>query len=370
MKAEQDDNSIDDDDQKCYLWRRRAKSESPTDVYEDKRSFFPQDNSQVNGFNGLEQPKSSKKSPHLVQRTQVNRARFILAKIAKNEAKGRTHPNDARDKVRCLATIEKFEKHKRENPPDFQLPNPQPKQKGPPVKRRRSAKRSKAGGPPKTKKLNEVVEDNLVMALVDELHDDGRLLNEKWEEIESILADMVTDRLMAVPQGPIPSFDSSEVIRGHRVIRCDDGFSKIFLAECVSRIGDSWNGLRIRLVHASQIPRRPQARIWLPKGQTDYTRVMSCLRAQNLDVDMSDWVILRAEEVLKASQPFVLLINHRCLPQLEASDYKVRYGIRMAKVKVLLAETDKLSEEDVEIVSWKREENFPSSSKSRRSSKE
>ncbi|XP_017041603.1 uncharacterized protein LOC108088369 isoform X2 [Drosophila ficusphila] len=192
----------------------------------------------------------------------------------------------------------------------------------------------------KSTKSNQDINDNLVMALVDDLHYDGRRLFEKWDEIESRLADMVTDRILAVPEGPIPSFDSSDVIRGHRVIKCDDGFSKIFLSECVASIGHNWDGLRIRLVHVSEIPLRPRARIYLPKGQTDHKRILSCLRAQNVEVDMADWVVLRAEETLSTSQPFLLLINHHCLPQLEAVDYKVRYGIRMAKVKIFLAEGD------------------------------
>jgi len=92
------------------------------------------------------------------------------------------------------------------------------------------------------------------MALVDELHDDGCLLRERWDEIEARLADMVAKRLQSVPQGPNPSFDWSYVIRGHRVIRCDDGYSKIFLEDCVAKIRKAWHGLPIRLVHASEIP--------------------------------------------------------------------------------------------------------------------
>ncbi|XP_037732168.1 uncharacterized protein LOC119563037 isoform X2 [Drosophila subpulchrella] len=103
-------------------------------------------------------------------------------------------------------------------------------------------------------KYTELIQDNLTMALVDELHDDGCLLRERWNEIEDTLADMVAKRLQSVPQGPNPTFDSSYVIRGHRVIRCDDGFSKIFLEDCVAEIRKAWHGLRIRLVHASEIP--------------------------------------------------------------------------------------------------------------------
>ncbi|KAH8334650.1 hypothetical protein KR059_012749, partial [Drosophila kikkawai] len=115
--------------------------------------------------------------------------------------------------------------------------------------------------------------------------------------------------------------------------------------KCVARISHNWSGLKIRLVHVSEIPRRPRARIWLPNGQSDHKRVITCLRAQNPDVYTEDWAILKAEKEMKSSQPFLLLINKRCLPQLKALDYKVRYGIRKAKIKIFLAEPDEILEE-------------------------
>ncbi|XP_070075711.1 uncharacterized protein [Drosophila takahashii] len=113
------------------------------------------------------------------------------------------------------------------------------------------------------------------MALVDDLHDDGHLLSKKWEEIEVKVAGMIAERLSAVPNGPIPSFDSSDMVRKHRVIKCDDSLSRSFLAECIDKIENAWDGLSIRLVHAREIPRRPRARIWLPKEQTDQGKVLS-----------------------------------------------------------------------------------------------
>ncbi|KAH8265714.1 hypothetical protein KR038_010729, partial [Drosophila bunnanda] len=139
-----------------------------------------------------------------------------------------------------------------------------------------------------TKKFSDVARYSLAMDLVDELNDDGRLLAEKWDEIEGKVADMVGGRHDEMPEGPSPSFDSSETVRGLRVIRCDDGFSRSFLEESVATISNKWNGLRIRLVHAREILRRPKARIWLPKGQSDHKRVLQCPRAQNPDVHTED----------------------------------------------------------------------------------
>ncbi|XP_039494708.1 uncharacterized protein LOC120453869 [Drosophila santomea] len=301
-----------DDDRKDSLWRRCVKSEPP----EEKPSISSKIKKMIKLNDKISDAIKAKARARKKLRKQAKAAKAAVS----------TDPRSA---------VKKKKKRTK-----------QKQQKQQALKMASAPKKPKGPGPFNAGHPNGSTNDNLTMALVDELHEDGRLLNEKWEEIETRLAHMVTDRVLAKPEGPVPSFDSSEVIRGHRVIRCVDGFSKIFLEACVVTIGDSWDGMRIRLVHVSDIPWRPQARIWLPHGQTDHNRILICLRAQNLDVDMSDWSILRAEEIWKTSQAFLLLINRRCIPQLEAVDYKVRYGIRMAKIDVFLSETDVLPKEE------------------------
>ncbi|XP_041633331.1 uncharacterized protein [Drosophila kikkawai] len=138
------------------------------------------------------------------------------------------------------------------------------------------------------------------------------------------------------------------MVRGHRAIRCDDELSRDFLADCVARLGNAWRGISIKLVPAKDIPRRPRARIWLPKWLSSHERVLKTLQAMNKGVDMEDWAILKAEREMKSSQPYLFLINQRCLEQLKAADIKVRYGIRKAKVKVFLDEPDDILKDEVE----------------------
>ncbi|KAH8240289.1 hypothetical protein KR038_001655, partial [Drosophila bunnanda] len=104
--------------------------------------------------------------------------------------------------------------------------------------------------------------------------------------------------------------------------------------ESVATISNKWNGLRIRLVHAREIPRRPRARIWLPNGQSGHKRVLQCLRSQNPYVHTEDWAIFKAEKEMKTSQPLLLLVSHKYLAQLQKNEHKIRYGIKKAKVKV------------------------------------
>nr|XP_041632376.1 uncharacterized protein LOC121502734 [Drosophila kikkawai] len=93
---------------------------------------------------------------------------------------------------------------------------------------------------------------------------------------------------------------------------------------------------------------RPTTFVKTAKKFSEGERVIKTLRAMNKGVDMEDWAILKAEREMKTSQPYLFLINQRCLEQLKAADNKVRYGIRKAKVKVFLDEPDDILEDEVE----------------------
>jgi len=53
----------------------------------------------------------------------------------------------------------------------------------------------------------------------------------------------------------------------------------------------------------------------------------------NPDVKTDDWFVLKAEHEMKASQPFLLLINEESLAQLEVKEFRLWFGVRKAKIK-------------------------------------
>jgi len=67
----------------------------------------------------------------------------------------------------------------------------------------------------------------------------------------------------------------------------------MFLVECVAKISEVWNGLRIKLIPDRDIPRRPRVRIWLPKGHSDHEKLA---RMMNPYVKMDVWAVLKAEQ--------------------------------------------------------------------------
>jgi len=89
------------------------------------------------------------------------------------------------------------------------------------------------------------------------------------------------DCVLTNPGSPIPSYDSSDVVRSHRVITCVNQGSRMFLVERIAKISEVWNGLTLKLIPARVIPRRLRARIWLPNGQSDYEKIVRTLRVMN-----------------------------------------------------------------------------------------
>ncbi|XP_053968650.1 uncharacterized protein LOC128870076 [Anastrepha ludens] len=75
---------------------------------------------------------------------------------------------------------------------------------------------------PDNSAFNEVARDHPQTVLVDELTNRGKPALERWSEIEARLSRIIVDLVMASPEGQVPGYDSMEVVRGHRVIKCDD----------------------------------------------------------------------------------------------------------------------------------------------------
>ncbi|XP_053968662.1 uncharacterized protein LOC128870090 [Anastrepha ludens] len=138
-------------------------------------------------------------------------------------------------------------------------------------------------------------------------------------------------------KGPAPLFDSGEICRGCRVIKCANQYSKEFLEKSLATVSNTWEGLSLKLISASEIPRRPRVRIWLPKMELNSSEIVQCLKLQNPEVPMEDWSAIKVEEPQQHSSAILLLINNESLEALGNQQFKLRFGLRLAKVKVFPA---------------------------------
>ncbi|XP_054744488.1 uncharacterized protein LOC129248903 [Anastrepha obliqua] len=258
------------------------------------------------------------------------RSLTILGRINKNEAEGKTHPKDAADKAEAV---------KRNRSQD---------ESDKPTKKHKVSVHTASIPKPTKRSFNEVERDHLQIASVDEITNRGKPASDKWSEIESRLSRIVVDHVMANPEGHVPGFDSMEVVRGYRVIKCDDQLSLNFLQTVVGKIQSDWEGLRLKLILASEIPRRPRARIWIPNIEFEAKQLSPYLQAHNRTVPMDDWSIIKAEAPQKNSVSFLLQISEESIEPLGKVDNKLRFGVRKTQLKIFRSANPEDEQDEVD----------------------
>ncbi|XP_054746628.1 uncharacterized protein LOC129251290 [Anastrepha obliqua] len=191
------------------------------------------------------------------------RSLAIPGRIRKNETEGKVPPKDETDKARCQKVVDEYLVFQAANRTDAKKRNHSNDETGKVTKKHKISDQGAVASKP-IKRFSEVARDHLQMALVDETSNREKPVLDKWSEIEARLSRIVADHVMANPEGQTPGFDSVEVVRGYRVIKCVDQFTLHFLTNVFGKIQNSWKGLKLKLLPASEIPRWPTARIWVP----------------------------------------------------------------------------------------------------------
>lgn len=304
-------------------------------------------NSNLGGSSSGTNPSENAKKH--IKKKEYSRALFILEKIKHNVESGTVNIRDANDQTRYEAVIAEYAEQeakaeKREtNEGKKRVRSLDDSSNASPVTKKSKAKsgafRNTGNDKQLKRPLNEVVRDHLHVAMVDEKAAKKIVSAELWNNIEARVADMVMDHVIAAGGGPLPGFDSSEVVRGYRVIKCEDQYSLDFLGKVVAKISNEWEGSTIGLISAKDIPRRPRARIWLPKMVCDSGKLLKSLQLLNPSIPMSDWSVLKAEAPQKNSTSFLLTINEESIEPLSKLDNKLRFGLRQAKLKIFKAGT-------------------------------
>lgn len=288
----------------------------------------------------ISQQQPTKKLNFKQLKSRYQRACFILKKIEVNKQAGVTDPRDKKDEEECKKVVEEYEQHlttlREENTkPDKSARSVSTKRNRSLEETNNTAKRTKNNKQAGYRPYAEVVKDDFSVALVDEDNRNNKRVSDCWVEIEPRLSEMVMDYLLGNPGGPLPCFDSSVVIRGCRVIRCEDQFSKDFLGKSVAKICDAWEGLKLKLIPAKEIPWRPRARIWLPKMTgLSPDKLLQCLKLHNPNIAMDDWQVIREESHNNNSASYLMLITNESVEALHKVECRLRFGVRHAKLKI------------------------------------
>lgn len=281
--------------------------------------------------------KPRRRRPADARRTLYQKAKFILEKIAKNEANGTVHERDAVDKAKYTKIVEEYDEKKASLLNDNNIPSTSKRERSR-VEDEKPAKRMKVKEQTTTTKrpFNEVVKDNLMVALAN--MKTGKLTPVtalEWGRVESKLSELVMEHVLANKGSPLPHYDSSEIHRGFRVIKCMDEFSKDFLKKSIASVSDAWDDISLQLIPAQEIPQRPRARIWLPKMKGEGPQLLECLQVMNPTVPMDDWTVIRKEPPNDNSMSLVLAITEAGAAAVKEAGGKLFFGIREAKVKIL-----------------------------------
>ncbi|XP_054745539.1 uncharacterized protein LOC129249899 [Anastrepha obliqua] len=265
-----------------------------------------------------------------------------------NAKKGKAHPKDAVDKARCQKVVDEYLAFQATQKAKAVKRNRSQDESDKPTKKPKVSVHTASIPKPTKRSFNEVTRDHLQIALVDELTNRGKPASDKWSEIEARLSRIVVDHVMANPEGHVPGFDSMEVVRGYRVIKCDDQLSLNFLQTVVGKIQSDWEGLRLKLIPASEIPRRPRARIWIPNMEFQAKQLIPYLQAHNRTVPMDDWSIIKAEAPQKNNVSFLLQISEESIEPLGKVDNKLRFGVRKAQLKIFRSANPEDEQDEVD----------------------
>ncbi|XP_073831518.1 uncharacterized protein [Musca autumnalis] len=284
------------------------------------------------------EPNLKKKSPSDVRKSLYQKAKFILGKIAKNAANGTVDERDEADKLKYTQIVEEYEKAKISHINDRQSSSKRERSRTEDTKpaKRKKLKHNTTTSSTTKRPFNEVVKDNMLVAIANEK--EGKLspiTTAEWGTVETKLSELVMEHVLANEDSPVPHFDSSEVHRGYRVIKCMDEYSKEFLEKSIAKLSNAWDDISLKLIPAQEIPMRPRARVWLPKIECDGPKLLKCLAKMNKDVPMDEWSVIATEPPNNNSMSLVLSITEAGVEALERLGNKLFFGIREAKVKIL-----------------------------------
>ncbi|XP_017471907.1 PREDICTED: uncharacterized protein LOC108363143 [Rhagoletis zephyria] len=289
-------------------------------------------------------PTSKKrKSSGIVMQHKYQKALYMLEKIHENVAAGTVHERDEKDKARYMKIVVEYEKMQTDRAATIEAIEAKKRNhshnEGAHRAITKKAKRSgdaESATPLKQRNFSYVARDHLQSAIIDENSRTPLTVQQKWVEIDVKLSSLVMNYVFDNPEGPHPEFDSSESLRGYRVVKCADQFSLDFLAGCVAKISDTFVGLKLKLIPAKDIPRRPRGRIWLPPMDEPGEMLLRCIKLQNKDIPaIEKWELIKGNQPIRPSNnPMMLAICAESLDALEKADYRLRFGIRKARMRV------------------------------------
>ncbi|XP_011192178.2 uncharacterized protein LOC105218338 [Zeugodacus cucurbitae] len=266
-----------------------------------------------------ENRKKRKKSLNQVRKSRYQRAIYVLGEIAKDQAAGTSIDEEETKRLhQIVKEYESFLKRKQSEPPvEIEKQNKS-------QKRNRSqndqletlSKKSKQGterSSTTARHFCDVARDSLQVAVIDDNSSTPTTFQEKWVEID---------------------------IQGDQV-----RLSLDFLTGSIGKISDAFVGIKLKLIPAKDIPRRPRARIWLPPLEEPGEKLLRCIKLENKSIPgIDEWQLIKDENPNKSSRPILVATSEESIEALSKAENKISFGISRARLKVF--QGDKVADED------------------------
>lgn len=176
-----------------------------------------------------------------------------------------------------------------------------------------------------SKDLANQEDDNLRVAVVDELSEDGRLTKDLWLDVE---LQLITHVAMT-PEAPGINIGKSEWKKGRKIITCEDLNTANYLRDLIPKLklkaGDK---VKLKGVKESELHKYivPEATVWIPTPHIPQEILIPALKNFNPLLDTNSWRILHAGTKQESGQLWTIRLNKECLSQLQKDYCVVRFG--------------------------------------------
>ncbi|XP_069968546.1 putative 115 kDa protein in type-1 retrotransposable element R1DM [Bactrocera oleae] len=157
------------------------------------------------------------------------------------------------------------------------------------------------------------------LGVYDRSRGDGAISHDEWKRGAAAISAVFMKVVRGSPEPP-PRCESAGWNLGiHKLIRCADERSALLYKEAVARVGEVWKGARLEAVAKSDLPMRPQVRVWLPAEPSTPAEIEEMLRYCNPSLPTQDWRVIRLERTEAPYRQALILLNKESLAPLSVT---------------------------------------------------
>lgn len=183
--------------------------------------------------------------------------------------------------------------------------------------------------------FSDVAKDSLIIGVLDEGSQDGRIPKDKWRLVEGAILTVFMDIVSENP-GPVPICEDAGWHQGSiKLIGCSDERAARLYKSAISRVGEVWKGAKLKAVDKVDIPSRPRARVWVPANSpTDPLEILRIINHCNPSIPAKEWKVVKVEDPVGTSRQIVLVLNQESLKPLEEAKSQIRFGFTSVPLRV------------------------------------